>query len=251
MALLETIYELAPTRSPREALRLGEAEWHAIEARPPKAEDAESCRLISLSAGVLQDFTSADLWRDRARSIGERIPWPELLAALDMAMAFKALAIRNDDYPRGRTLDVIQGSPEAVEIMQNLAPVAEGPGSGIQVTLRSPNVELIRRFVFEKAGSFQLALGDYDRAVQSFAKAVEAAEGPRGKLKARGGLALANYGRALLQNDDTAVVAALAETQDVAQQSDEAGEADVAATGTHNAEVMMRRGRDLLLYELL
>lgn len=249
--LLAAIYEFAPTNDPYEALAIGAAEWSGMESRPANPEDAESCRLLMVSAAGLQEFNLARVWRSRARSIGERIPWPEMIAALNMSEAFAALSIRNDDYSRGRTLDLIEGSPEAVEIIQALANIAEGPGTGIHVTPRSPTIQLIRRFLFEKAGSFQLALGDDDSAAESFRQAAAAAEGPRGSMKTHGGLAIANYRRGLGSDDETAVEQAFRDTRDIERRADDAGETDVAATAAHNGAVMGRRGQDLLLYEIL
>src|SRR4051794_4619643 len=111
-ALLLAIYELAPAKDPRAALAIGEREWTAMDARPPSAEDAETCRLLSISASEIGEFAAADIWRDRARVRAEQLPWPELVAALDLSSAFKVLAARNDDYRHGRTLDVLVGAPE-------------------------------------------------------------------------------------------------------------------------------------------
>ena len=250
--LCSKVVELAPTHDPARAFALGEAEWPEMQTREATAADAEVCRLISLSASVLGDYEAADLWRERARVRGEAVGWPEMIAALNMSEAFKALSVRNDDYIAGRTLDVIQGSPEALEAMRRLEAVAESGGSGIRVSAQSPSVELIRRFVFEKTGSFQLALRQYDAAVESFAKAVAVAEDPRGLLKTRAGLALALYCRALGVSDSGTVESAIAETQSVAAEAAELSRnADVAETALHNAETMSRQGRDLLLYEIL
>ena len=190
-SLLRSVYEIAPTVDPATALSVGEAEWPAIDARAANAEDAETCRLLSLSASEVGDWMTADLWRGRARVRAEEIGWPEMITALEMTRAFKALSVRNDDYARGRTLDFIQGEPSSVKIFQQLEPVAFGPDSGISVRPKSASIALIRRFVLEKRGSFQLAMNQWDEAVDSFTKAIDAAEGSRGFLKARGGLALA------------------------------------------------------------
>ena len=132
-----------------------------------------------------------------------------------------------------------------------MAAIAEGPGTGIQVTPRSPSIQLIRRFLFEKAGSFQLALGDDDSAAESFRQATAAAEGPRGSMKAHGGLAIANYRRGLVADDETAVEQAFRDTRNIERLADDSGESDVAAIAAHNGAVMGRRGQDLLLYEIL
>jgi hypothetical protein len=251
--LLAHVYELAPTKDPAAALALGADQWDAMSTRPANPEDAETCRLLAISGAETGEYSVADRWRDRARALGEKVGWPELIAALDMSEAFKALSIRNGDYHRGKTLDVIDGSPEAVELISTLSRVANGPESGIRVSDRSPSVALIRRFVLEKTGSFQLALGQWDLAAVSFAQAVKFAESPRGLLKSRGGLALAVYSRAMdTPNDDSdSLATALAETRSIADEAGTMGEDDVASTAGHNANVMARSGRDLLLYEIL
>lgn len=250
-ALLARIIELAPTMDPAGALALGESEWPEMGGRAATPEDAETCRLLSISAAEVGEYTAADEWRDRARTRGEAVGWPELIAALDMSQAFKLLSAYNDDYRRGKTLDVIEGSAAAVELIQSLESVAEGPDSGLRVSRQSPSVALIRRFVWEKSGSFQLAMKQWDEAAESFAKAVEAAESTRGLLKSRGGLALANYCRALNAGDQQVVTAALDETRTVAAEASRSGEGDVESIARHNAEVMDRRGGDVLLYEIL
>ena len=249
--LLEAIYELAPTNDPRAALAIGEDERSAMDARPATAEDAETCRLLSISAAEIGDFAAGDAWRERARILAEQIPWPELVAALDMSTAFKMLAERNDDYPHGRTLDRIEGSLEAVELMRTLDGVADGPDSGIRVTPKNPTPALIRRFVLEKTGSFQLALKQWEAAAESFELAIAAAESERGRLKTRAGLALARYSAAIEAADRSAIEIALAETLAIADAADGIDERDVASTARDNAEVMTRGGGDLLLYEIL
>jgi len=250
-SLLARVIDLAPTTDPAGALALGESEWPQMEARAATAEDAESCRLLSLSGAETRDHAAADRWRDRARTRAEAVGWPELVAALDMSEAFRTLSVHNDDYRRGRTLDVIEGSTEAVDLIRRLGPVAEGPDSGIRVSRQSPSVALIRRFVLEKTGSFQLALRQWDEAAESFAGAVRAAEGPRGLLKSRGGLALADYSRAREAGDHQGMAAATEATESVAAESLTHGEGDVESTARHNAAVMARGGGDLLLYEIL
>lgn len=250
-ALLARIIELAPTKDPVSALALGETEWPEMAARTATPEDAETCRLLSISGSEIGDYAVADLWRNRARVLGEAVGWPELIAALDMSQAFRALSVRNDSFCRGKSLDVIEGSSDAVVLIKKLAPVADGPDSGIRVSRQSPSPALIRRFVLEKTGSFQLALKQWDEAAESFTRAIDAAEGPRGLLKSRGGLALANYCRGLQARAQDAISAALTETESVAAEATARDQGDIAVNAQHNAEVMARRGQDLLLYEIL
>lgn len=250
-ALLAAVFDLSKDE-PASALSLGEAHWHEMESRAPTPEDAESCRLLAFSAVRLEEHPDGALWRSRARRIATAIPWPELIAVLDMSEAFIQMAVINEDYPLGRTLDVIKGFPGSIEILQRLHAVADGPESGIVVTPRSPTTALIRRFVLEKTGSFQLAAGQTDAAATSFAAALEHAEGARGALKARGGLALADYLRSLDADDLGSALAAARETRTVLEELVALGEdEDTISVARHNAEVMERRGRDLLLYEVL
>lgn len=135
--------------------------------------------------------------------------------------------------------------------MRQLGSVADGPSSGIRVSRQSPTVELIRRFVLEKTGSFQLALREWDLAAASFTAAVQAAESQRGLLKSRAGLALANYSRGLDRDDPDSCEVALDETRSIADEAQACGERDLAQTAQHNVGAMARRGTDLQLYEIL
>ena len=94
-------------------------------------------------------------------------------------------------------------------------------------------------------------MNQWGEASKSFSKAVKAAESARGLLKSRGGLALANYSQALQESRQDGIAAALAETESVAAEATASDETDVAATARHNADVMSRLGKDLLLYEIL
>lgn len=248
--LLDAVFELAPTADPAAALALGDEHWPEIAARDFNAEDAETCRLLSISAAELSDYAVAAQWRRRALIRAAFLGWGEMVAALVMADAFIALSKRNDDYKRGRTLDLIEGEAESVQIIKDLEPFTLEPGSGISVTPKSPNPALLRRFVLEKSGSFQAALRAWDDAIDSFTRAVDGAEGPRGRLKARGGLALAKYGKTF-DAGTTADPAVIAETKAVQTEAEAIGEGDIAKTAAHNADVMSRGGGELLLYEIL
>lgn len=249
--LLDRVFELAPTADPRAALALGEQEAMALEARPAYAEDAETCRLLSIAAAAVGEYAVGAAWRRRALLRGALIGWTEMVAALVMSDAFIALSKRNDDYSIGKTLDSIQGEPESLRILAELEPFTVEPGSGISVTAKSPSPALIRRFVLEKRGSFQLALGDFAAAAESYTAAEAAAENARGKLKSHAGLALAQYLIATEGGDRGAADSALAETAAVESRAMEIREPDVASTARHNVDVMRRGGRDLLLYEIL
>ncbi len=249
--LLDSVFELAPFGDPAAALALGDQELDAMRARPANAEDAETCRLLSISAAEIGDYRRAASWRRRALLRATLIGWPEMVAALAMSDAFVALAQRNDDYPHGRSLDVIVGEPEALRILDELEPFATGPGSGIAPTAKAPSPALIRRFILEKRGSFQLALGEYAAAADSYRAAEAAAENARGTAKSHAGLALAEYLQALEASDASAMAAALSETEFTISAAERIGELDLAATARRNAEVMRQGGRDLLLYEIL
>lgn len=249
--LLGAVFEIAPTNDPKAALALGEQHLEEIEARPANAADAETCRLLSISAAEIADYALAATWRRRALLRGSLVGWTEMVAACVMSEAFIAMSKRNDDYAAGKTLDVIQGEPESLRILVDLEPFTHEPGSGISATAKSPSPALIRRFVLEKRGSFQLALGDYQAAVDSYVAAESAAKDARGRVKSRAGLALARYLVALEVGDVGAAASALADTEAYIGEAESIHELDVAATARHNAEVMRKSGRETLLYEIL
>lgn len=72
-SLLRSVYGVAPTVDPATALSVGEVECPAIDARAANAEDAETCRLLSLSASEVGGWMTADLWRVRARVRAEGV----------------------------------------------------------------------------------------------------------------------------------------------------------------------------------
>lgn len=247
----ETLYrriaDLAPSSDPEAAIAIGESHWGEIAAREPNAHDAETCRLLCLAAieQAPPDFPLANLWRDRALELFTQTGWHEGVGTLLMGKAFAALSEANDDYVHGRTLDVIRGSQEALDLMDGILPLLDREPSGVTVGPRSPSKALLTRFYYEKRGFLLLALGELGQAAESYGRAAESARGEaRGTVKVR-------LGRALVQYEAGARDAALAETIDAADAARELGDKDLIETGERNREVMETGGANLTPYEIL
>lgn len=186
--LLDTVFELTPTANPRAALALGVSKrswlWkrglrtpRMLSSQTDLEPDCRSRRVRCRSRVATTCMTSRSPHRlDRNDQFGGA-GWRSPAAAAIMSEAFIALSKRYDrnGYSAGKTSDAIQGEPESLRIVADLEPFAAEPGSGISVTANSPSPALIRQFVLEKRGSFQLALKDFAAAVGSYAPA-EAAE---------------------------------------------------------------------------
>ena len=240
---------LAPSVDPKAALRLGETYSAEITARDPNPHDAESCRLLSLAATEQDppDFALATQWRDRALDLFTRIGWYEGIAAVLMAKAFIALAKRNDDFPRGKTLDVIEGSEDAVDLMDEILPFLQRDPTGITVGELSPSHAVLSRWYHEKRGFFLLALDRVGEARESYELAAEAAAGnPRGTVKVRLGRALVDY---VAGSHDTA----LPDTRNAVDDARRLGPGsqDLVEYGERNIAVMEEDGHDLRPYEIL
>ncbi len=193
------------------------------------------------------DFELATHWRDRALDLFTRTGWHEGIAAVLMAKAFIALAKRNDDYARGKTLDVVEGSEDAVDLMDEILPFIQREPSGISVGGLSPNHAVLRRFYHEKRGFFLLALNRVGEARESYKLAAEAAAGnPRGTVKVRPGRALVDY---VAGAHDTA----LADTRNAVDDARRLGPGsqDLVEYGELNIAVMEGNGDDLRPYEIL
>jgi tetratricopeptide (TPR) repeat protein len=247
--LYSQIADLAPSIDPKAALLLGNAHWEAMSARDPNPHDAESCRLLSLAAIEQEtpDFLLADLWRDRALELFTRVGWYEGVATVLMSKAFKALAVRNDDFPQGKTLDVIKGSADAASQMDEMLPILQLGPSGFSVGDRSPSLEVVRRFYHEKRGFLLLAMGRLDDARDSYRRAADAAVGnPRGTVKVRLGTALVDY----MAGSRTM---ALADTRSAVADACTLGRdgVDLVRDGEYNITVMERGGEELRPYEIL
>lgn len=247
--LFALLFELAPNVDPDAALALGEVQWPAMASRTPCPHDAESCRLLSLAALELNppDFLAADLWRTRALTRFALSGWHEGMAAVLMGRALTALSKANEDYPNGKTLDVIQGCRPALAFLDELEYFIRASPSGISVGPRSPDQALLARFLHEKRGFLLLALGDLDAAKQSYKEASAAAVGnPRGSVKVRLGHALVDYVSGARSE-------ALADTRAALADAKQLGPAgiDLVEWGEANVTVMERNGVELRPYEIL
>lgn len=245
--LYAQVYELFKTDHPA-LVALMEEQWPSIRSRSPNDRDAESCRLAMLAVFEAGKERTASVWRARAMARFAAIGWQEGVGAQIMSEAFRQLAFANDEFARGRTLDRIDPSPEAEAIMAEVSLFldAERPsrrGFG-------PHQALLRRWIPEKTAFLLLVAGRYDEAIARFEEAAAAAgDNVRGGLRVRAGLAQARYLRALDAGQETTAFAE--ETAAVAREAEAANEPDVARDTTTNAEVMRRRGRDLVPYEIL
>jgi len=241
------IADLAPSVDPVTALSVGNAHWAEMAARDPNPHDAESCRLLSLAAVEQdpRDFEVAELWRMRALARFTLTGWHEGVAVVVMGRAFGTLSRVNDDYAKGETLDVINGSQVALDLLDELSLFLDAEPSGISVGPRSPSRGLLARFIHEKRGFFLLTLGRLAEARESYNKAAAVCKGnARGEVKVRLGSALVDY-------LDGSAEAAWNETRAALAVARELGESDLVETGERNLAVMERGGRDLSLYEIL
>lgn len=251
MTAAEQLYlavaELAPSVNPRAALALGRDHWDELSARDPNPHDAETCRLLSLASieQAKPDFPMAELWRMRALARFALTGWHEGVAAIAMGRAFTALSTQNNDYSLGKTLDVIEGSQTALELLEDLELFLRVPPSGITVGPRSPSQTVLRRFLHEKRGFLLLALGRVQEATASYDQAEICSRGnPRGEVKVQLGRALVVY----MAGD---VARALMDTREALGKACELREADLVKIGGYNIAVMERSGRDLRPYEIL
>jgi hypothetical protein len=231
----------------RRVLDLMDEQWPVIAARETCPEDAESCRLTMLSASALQLGQLRAVWRARAQSRFVALNWVEGCAAIMMTDIYPMLAVANDGYPDGTTLDVLRPCAAAVAVLDELVRFSSPPGSGHPV---GPGPTLIARFVSEKTGLLLLIEGRFDEAEACYLRALHhAGSDSRGKGKVRAGLELVRYLRDLdaggsgqVAADATAVIAA-----------ELAGgrHPDMAQIAATNAERMRSGRRDVLAYEIL
>ena len=223
-----------------------------MRQRVANPHDAETCRLLALCALELEerDIAQAEVWQVRALARFALLQWTEGVAAVFMGRAFSVLARDNSDYPKGVFLDAINGSLNALSVIDELEPFAKAPGSGVSVGTRSPSPALIERFLYEKRGFLLMLLKRFDEARESYKQAAEVAVGnARGELKVRAGAALVDYLDAV--NTDNDATKATGETIKVLELAREAGETDIERTAAHNVEVMLAAAKNLLAYEIL
>jgi hypothetical protein len=202
-----------------------------------------------LAAVQREDFSAVRLWRTRALARFTAIGWVEGVALLIMGEAFSELARVNDDYPAGRTLDLIRPSAVALGIISELERFTVGQGTEFRLGPSAPSQPVLRRLFHEKRGFLLLLDGDYDSARASYDKALVAAGShQRGRVKVRLGRLLVDY--VSLESDDGKDGIAT-ETLELSQGARNASSTDVAEAAETNATVMREGGRNLLPYEIL
>jgi hypothetical protein len=242
-------------RADDELLRTVAGEWPAMESRRATPEDAETCRLAMLAAMALSWHSINILWQARAYVKFLALDWREGVASVVMTNAFRLLAIANDNYPQGRSYDVLHPAPEAVKVLEALRPFAIGPGSGFDV---GPTPALVARFIDEKSG-FLLTLekrwdeaeAAYDRALAQVAADPDASGDPHGKLRVQLGRELVRYLRESASGGDGR--AAAAATAQLVKDNEELlkGHHRLSEIAGGNASRMLSGRADVLPYELL
>lgn len=228
---------------------LVDSEWPRVKEREANAEDAEVCRLAMLAAAHVQDYGAVRLWRARALARFAAIGWVEGTASIIMGEAFMELARVNDDYSRGRTLNLIQPSSVALGVLGELERFTVGQGSGFQLGPSSPSQAVLKRLYHEKRGFLLLLGGAYHEAGASYDRAYDAAgTHQRGQVKVRLGRFLVDY----LAADNSDARGRIAQQTDLLRQEAlGASSLDVAETAAANVQVMRRGGSELLPYEIL
>ncbi|ABL80555.1 MULTISPECIES: hypothetical protein [unclassified Nocardioides] len=232
----------------RSLLALADAEWHSMRAREANPYDAESCRLAMLAAAKQADFDSLRIWRSRALVRFAAIGWTEGVGAIVMSEAFSELARVNHDYAAGRTLDLIEPSPTAIAILDEIERFTQGPGSGHQLSPRSPSQASLKRLFHEKRGFLLLLRDQFEEARASYQRALAVAANERGKVKVNLALVLVDYLEALATRAPTCDGTGTSRLGTIAQQ---AGSDDVAEVAFRNADIMDAGGRALHPYEIL
>lgn len=243
--LYAAVFDLAPIRDPARALKLGDEAWPAMRARPPSAHDAETCRLLFVSAAALGMRERMWRWRERALYRFAQIGWGEGVAAVEMANALSILSVQNNDYPHGATLDVIEGSEVALRVLDLIRPFAadRAPDPRFAISDRAPNPRLVARWYWENRGLLLLLLRRLDEATESYATARSVAADERGALKVDMGAALVRWLRG-----DTAAIDDLARLRDAAET---AGDSDLAEIAGHNLAAMRAGRADLRPFAIL
>lgn len=231
---------------PRATADLADAAWPAMQQRRPTVADAESCRLAMLSCAMANQHPASRVWRARSQARAAATGWREGLAILIISDAFSLLAQANDDYPVGRTLDVLRPAPEARAIIEAaLTALPEGDDETPPPGPTAPTRRSVRRMVAEKTGFLLLLEADLDAARDSYTRASEWAEGrARDEVKVALGLALVEH---LAGTDPSAPV----RTAWLAGRAAELGIVDLSTAAEHNARMMTTGRTALRAYEIL
>jgi len=253
--LYELVSTIAPEKDPATVIRLGDEHWPEIRERGANAHDAETCRLVGLACALTGRLDVVEVWRSRAEIRFAEVGWLDGTATVISSRALAELARANDDYVRGRTLDAIEGSVAAYEIVETIGSLAQGGRSApdeFRIGDKAPGPDLTARFYWEKSGFFLLLLGRFAEARARYARAAEIARPGRGAAKVRGGALLVEYLAAkageTIEIDPEEIVA---EQREVVAQTMDVGDPDIHETAVHNLEVFERGGDDPKPYEVL
>lgn len=232
------------------AAKVADDAWPAMQQREPSIADAEACRIAQLSSAMAENHTATRLWRARSLARAVAVGWREGVAALIMSDAFTLLAQANDDYARGRTIDVMQPAPAARGVIEAVLTALPNDQDASEPPARTaPSLRSMRRMVEEKTGFLLLLEGAHAQARDAYARAAHWAEGrERDELKVALGAALVDY---LDPRDDDEAADARVRTKSLAGRATAADIADLSATATHNAAVMAEGGKALRPYEIL
>lgn len=241
--LYDQLAEAWSSANPGTAHRLAVEAWAAMSSRDPNKYDAESARLASIDAARI-DSSQTMLWRMRALARYAAIGWHEGVGAIILSESFSVLSRENDDYPRGRRIDVVRGSTMALEILDEVGTLATRPSSGISVGPRSPSPQLLTRFFYERRALHLLLLRRLSEASEAYRLATEHAESERGRLRARAGAALVRYLEGDREDARRATASVLLDATD-------SGDEDVAASAVANLAVMDADRDDLATYDIL
>ena len=222
----------------------------AMAKRPPSAADSETCRLAMLAAFYAKDPREADVWRARCLSRAAAVGWVTAIGYLVMGEALHCLAQENDNYPRGKTFDVMVPSPVAEQIMDEIDGLLSVPGPSFDLGSGSPTNELLERVLHEKRGFLLLLARSYQQSRESYLRALDATAGQvRGEIKVGLGLALVDYLEAVDANTDAS--APTIATKELGQRAQLAGIRDLAAAASSNAALMSVGAANLEPYEIL
>jgi hypothetical protein len=222
----------------------------AMAKRPPSAADSETCRQAMLAAVYAKDHREADVWRARCLSRAAAVGWVPAIGSLVMGEAFRCLARDNDDYPKGKTFDVMLPSSAAEKIADEIDVLLSVPGPSFDLGSSAPSKELLERFLHEKRGFLLLLSRAYQQSRESYLRALDATAGQvRGEIKVRLGLALVDYLEAVDANTDTS--APTTATLEFGERAALTENRDLASIANRNAALMSLGAANLEPYEIL
>ena len=222
----------------------------AMAKRPPSAADSETCRQAMITAVYAEDHREADVWRARCLSRAAAVGWVPAIGMLIMGEAFHCLARDNDDYPRGKTFDVMLPSSATEQIMDEIEALLSVPGPSFDLGSGTPTYELLERVLHEKRGFLLLLSRAYQQSRESYLRALDATAGQvRGEIKVRLGLALVDYLEAV--DADTDASAPTNATLEFGKRAALTENRDLATIANSNAALMSLGATNLESYEIL